>query len=122
MTARSRILVAAAACMMLGAMGVTAGGADAAVRPPVGLWAGRGFAATAGAPTSAECMEQFGVACYSPLQVEQAYDLPPLYAKGLNGRGRTIAIVDPFGLPTIRHDLATFDSAFGLPAPPAFRV
>jgi hypothetical protein len=31
-------------------------------------------------------------------------------------------IVDPFGSPTIRHDLGVFDRAFRLPAPPSFRI
>ena len=67
-------------------------------------------------------MKALGIACYSPLQVERAYDLPPLYARGLDGRGRTIVIVDPFGSPTLRHDLRVFDYAFGLPGPPSLRV
>ena len=67
-------------------------------------------------------MKALGIACYSPRQVERAYDLPPLYARGLDGRGRTIVIVDPFGSPTLRHDLRVFDRAFGLPGPPSLRV
>jgi subtilase family serine protease len=31
-------------------------------------------------------------------------------------------IVDSFGSPTIRSDLATFDAQFGLPAPPSFKI
>jgi len=75
-----------------------------------------------GPPTSASCRDSYGLACYSPRQIQQAYDLPSLYAQGLDGRGRTIVIVDPFGSPTIRHDLRIFDSAFGLPGPPSLRV
>ena len=60
--------------------------------------------------------------CYRPSQFQQAYDLKPLYASHLNGRGRTIIIVNSFGSPTIQRDLATFDKAFGLPAPPSFKV
>src|ERR1022692_144139 len=117
MSARNGILaVAAAACALFGAAGVTACSTSAGVRHGGLLPDGHG------PPTSAECMKKLGVACYSPLQVQRAYDLPPLYAKGLNGKGRTIVIVDPFGSPTIRHDLATFDRAFSLPAPPAFRI
>jgi hypothetical protein len=73
----------------------------------------RGYHGEVGPPTSADCLEKFGIACYSPLQVERAYGLPGLYAKGFNGKGRTIVIVDPFGSPTIRHDLHVFDKAFG---------
>jgi subtilase family serine protease len=60
--------------------------------------------------------------CYSPRQVRRAYGLGPLYAKGFDGRGSTIVIVDPFGSPTIGHDLRAFDSALGLRDPPALRV
>lgn len=57
-----------------------------------------------------------------PSQLAVAYDLGPLLARGIDGAGQTIVIVDSFGSPTIAHDLATFDSYFGLPAPPSFRV
>jgi subtilase family serine protease len=62
------------------------------------------------------------LACYSPLQLEKAYHLRALYAKGFTGTGRTIVIVDPFGSPTIRHDLKVFDHAFGLHGSPRFKV
>jgi hypothetical protein len=39
-----------------------------------------------------------------------------------NGAGQTIAIVDAFTDPNITGDLATFDSTFGLPAPPSFSI
>jgi hypothetical protein len=39
-----------------------------------------------------------------------------------NGAGQTIAIVDAFTDPNITADLATFDSTFGLPAPPSFNI
>lgn len=73
-------------------------------------------------PGSAFCQQSYRLDCYSPRQIEQAYDMLPLYARGLNGRGRTIVIVDSFGSPTIRHDLRVFDGGFGLPGPPSLRV
>jgi subtilase family serine protease len=73
-------------------------------------------------PTTADCESAFQVACYEPAQIQQAYNLPMLYAKGVNGQGATIVIVDSFGSPTIVNDLATFDGQFGLPAPPSFRI
>ena len=72
--------------------------------------------------TTAECEAQFRVACYEPPQVQQAYGLPALYAKGVTGKGATIVIVDSFGSPTIMNDLATFDGQFGIPAPPSFTI
>jgi subtilase family serine protease len=73
-------------------------------------------------PTTAECVSQLGLACYSPAQFQTAYDMKALYAKGLTGKGKTIAVVDSFGSPTIKADLATFDKAFGLPAPPKLTI
>jgi subtilase family serine protease len=73
-------------------------------------------------PTTADCEQAYSVACYEPAQIQQAYDLAPLYARGVTGKGTTIVIVDSFGSPTIRNDLATFDTTFGLPAPPSFRI
>jgi len=92
--------------------------ADVAVRPGVQR-AGR---VQASPPATADCEKLYKVACYQPAQIQQAYDLPSLYARGVTGRGRTIVIVDSFGSPTIRNDLAVFDKTFGLPAPPKFTI
>jgi subtilase family serine protease len=73
-------------------------------------------------PDTAQCESDFGIACYRPAQVQRAYNLPALYARGVTGKGATIVIVDSFGSPTIGGDLATFDAAFGLPAPPSFTI
>jgi subtilase family serine protease len=56
-----------------------------------------------------------GIRCYSPPQFRDAYDLNPLYARGINGHGRTIVMVDSFGSPTLQHDLDAFDAQWGLP-------
>jgi subtilase family serine protease len=74
------------------------------------------------APTTADCEASFQVACYAPFQLQRAYRFNPLFKQGLNGKGSTIAIVDSFGSPTIRQDVAQFDADFGLPAPPSLRV
>jgi subtilase family serine protease len=73
-------------------------------------------------PTTADCERRFHVACYQPFQIQRAYDLAPLYSKGIDGRGTTIVIVDSYGSPTIGHDLAVFDHAFGLSPPPSLTV
>jgi subtilase family serine protease len=57
----------------------------------------------------------------SPAQAWAAYDLAPLLRAGIDGKGQTIAVVDPFGSPTIAHDVAIFDKRFGLP-PLSLRV
>jgi subtilase family serine protease len=74
------------------------------------------------APSQAHCTAAFSARCLTPGQVETAYDLGPLYERGITGRGETIVIVDSFGSPTIKHDLAVFDKQFGLPAPPSFTI
>jgi subtilase family serine protease len=73
-------------------------------------------------PTTAQCKAQDGIACYSPNQLRTAYQLPAVYARGITGKGQTIVIVDSFGSPTIKADLATFDRHYGYPAPPAFKI
>ena len=78
--------------------------------------------ATSQPPTTADCETAFQVACYEPGQIQTAYNLQPLYQGGVTGRGRTIVIVDSFGSPTIRNDLAVFDKTFNLPAPPSFKI
>ncbi|MEV6929365.1 S53 family peptidase [Dactylosporangium sp. NPDC051485] len=65
--------------------------------------------------STSDCLTQIGIHCYSPLQYRTAYNLNPLYARGITGKGRTIVIVDSFGSPTIQHDLEAFDAQFGLP-------
>jgi subtilase family serine protease len=73
-------------------------------------------------PTTSQCVQEIGLACYSPQQIQTAYDTGPLYASGLDGSGQTIVIVDSYGYPHISEELAVFDHDFGLPAPPSFNI
>jgi subtilase family serine protease len=66
--------------------------------------------------TTSQCQAEIGISCYTPLQYHTAYDLNPLYSRGITGAGRTIVIVDSFGSPTIASDIKTFDAQFGLPS------
>ena len=78
--------------------------------------------ASATPPSTAQCEKAYGIACYAPGQIQTAYSLPALYTRGATGKGTTIAIVDPFGSPTIKADLAAFDKAARIAAPPKFTV
>ena len=78
--------------------------------------------ALSGPPTTAYCERHFKIACYLPGEIEQAYNLPALYREGITGKGQTIVIVDSYGSPTARHDLAVFDRAAHLPAPPSLKI
>lgn len=81
-----------------------------------------GFVRSTQPPTEQYCEANFGILCYGAPQVETAYDEQPLFRRGLSGRGETIVIVDSFGAPTIRHDLAVFDRTYGLTPPPQFTI
>src|SRR5271157_1109460 len=63
---------------------------------------------------------------YNPQQIQSAYGINQIKFSGGtvtgNGAGQTIAIVDAYNDPNITSDLATFDTKFGLSAPPSFKV
>jgi subtilase family serine protease len=50
------------------------------------------------------------------------YNSTGLLSKGINGTGYTIGLLDFYGNPLVANDLATYDSTYGYPAPPSFRV
>jgi subtilase family serine protease len=134
----ARLAAAAAGALALVAVplttAVTATSAARAARPPVAAASSAGAgpqlrpgavharAAQSAPPTTSYCEQHFHIACFEPPQVQQAYNLPPLYRSGVDGRGQTIVIVDSFGSPTIAHDLSAFDRTFHLSAPPSLRV
>ncbi|HTZ44942.1 MAG TPA: S53 family peptidase [Jatrophihabitans sp.] len=129
----SKVAVTALAATALGtSLAVTAGTTTSASAAPIHHAATvRPIPAVAGhvlaqnlafPPDTAYCEANIGIACYSPLQYQQAYDLKPLYKAGITGKGRTIAIVDSYGSPTIAHDLAVYDQNYGIPAPPSLQV
>lgn len=70
----------------------------------------------AGSPTAA-CRRQLHFSCYDVDQIAHAYGIDTLHRAGLTGRGRTIVIVDAYGSPTVRRDLAVFSRQHGLPRP-----
>jgi subtilase family serine protease len=98
---------------------VTASGPQIAVYPDAIMLS---HAPTAAPPTDSDCQAVENLDCYTPDDLRNAYDLPALYARGATGKGETIMIVDAFGSPTIKADLAAFDAQFGYPAPPKFTV
>jgi len=55
-----------------------------------------------------------GIRCFTPQSMTAGYNFGPLYTSGLTGKGKTIAIIDSFGSPTIADDLHVFDTGFGL--------
>jgi subtilase family serine protease len=74
------------------------------------------------APTSKECQDRAGGPCYSPEQMQRAFNLEPLYQQGINGSGQTIVIIGAGHTDTVEQDLHAFDKAWGLPDPPSFKI
>jgi subtilase family serine protease len=106
------LLVAGALAWLLFA--AAASGAHSSLplpQPAVSDW--QQVSASTTPPTEAQCFS-VGRRCFGPQAIQSAYNVAPLYAQGLTGKGETIAIVDSFGSDTIAHDLHVFDQAFGL--------
>jgi subtilase family serine protease len=75
-----------------------------------------------GAPKNSVCKSMDKLACYSPLEMRNIYNLTPLLNAGFNGKGETIVIISSFGSPTITNDLHQFDKDYGIPDPPSFKI
>ena len=78
-------------------------------------------AATARAAHQTPFCPQVNLVCYTPAQLQQAYNFPT-GKKAPTGAGQTIMVVTAFGSPTIEADLAQFDAENGLPDPPSFTI
>ncbi len=67
---------------------------------------------------------------YTPSMIRAAYGFNQLTSfstsgggtEPANGAGQTIAIIDAYNDPNITGDLAAFDAAFGIAAPPSFTI
>lgn len=134
MLARRMLLPVGAIVLLLSLM-AGAAGASSTSTSALGRGAGRsgvllsspalGVRLLAGSiqpPTDAYCRATTGSPCYSPQEIRRAYGLDDILGRGDDGKGETIVIIDAFGSPTIASDLASFDTGYGLPAPPTFRV
>jgi subtilase family serine protease len=105
----------AAALALLAAACSAADRHAAAARSPVAALLAAPVA-SALAPKPPPVVDCFpGARCYGPSQLYRAYDLLPVYRGGNFGQEQTVAILDAFGSPTLRRDLAAFDAAFHLP-------
>ena len=118
------ITIAAAACALAfcgtAAAAVTAAGAAPRTTFPALTHAGLYYirhVSPDDPPSTQECQALLQINCYDPAQVEQAYNLTSLYNSGITGKGKTIALIDVFGSPTIDADLTEFDNFLGMQAP-----
>lgn len=74
-------------------------------------------------PPNASTAECNSIAtCYSPQQIQVAYGVTPLLARGIDGRGETVVLpelaypVANLPVSDLRQDMKKFDVLFGLPA------
>ncbi len=69
-------------------------------------------------PYAASCAVQNAASpCYTALQLQEAYDLKPLFSKGLDGKGVTVVVLAEGVSSALRSELRVFDAAFHLPTP-----
>lgn len=54
--------------------------------------------------------------------LRSVYNSTGLLAKGFNGTGYTVALLDFYGYSLVSKDLADYDTTYGIPAPPSFTV
>jgi len=54
--------------------------------------------------------------CYDPYQIRHAYNTDALIDAGIDGRGKTIVIVDAFQSPNIVQQLNFYNTFYGLPS------
>jgi subtilase family serine protease len=73
------------------------------------------------ASRTAECNSV--TTCYTPRQLQVAYGIAPLLARGIDGRGETVVLPElakglfpPTSYSDLRHDLSRFDALFGMAA------
>jgi subtilase family serine protease len=130
----TRLAITVLSVLVLGSPGAAAVGASAGVSAALSsahVGTARPIPAVTGhilvgtltfPPDTAYCQAVLLISCYSPIQYRKAYDLQPLYNAGITGKGRTIAIVDAFGSPTIANDLHVFDQNYGIADPPSLKI
>jgi subtilase family serine protease len=117
------LVLLALACLLLTAAGGRATSRHiGALALPTGRVDAKLVSNSTQAPTDQFCRDNIGVPCYSPQEIQHAYGVDSLINSGNNGAGQSIVIIDSFGSPTIASDLATFDTDYGLPAPPSLQV
>ena len=106
------IFALAAALKPPGVASSQTGRTAALFQPAVAEWQFLGSSTTP--PSEAACFA-VGRRCFTPVAMQNSYNVGPLYAAGLTGRGKTIAVIDSFGSATIANDLNVFSTAFNLP-------
>jgi subtilase family serine protease len=106
------ILALAAALKPPGIASSQTGRTAALFQPAVAEWQ---FLSSSTTPPSESACFAVGRRCFTPVAMQNSYNLSPLYMAGSTGKGKTIAVIDSFGSATIANDLNNFSTQFGLP-------
>ncbi len=106
------VLVLATACEPVQVAAGSAATASGTAQPP-----------SASPPSSSTGACGAGQACYTPQQLQVAYDVKPLLDRGIDGRGETVVLPElaesqpnPPSVTDLRQDMTAFDDLFRLPA------
>src|SRR5262249_47629110 len=102
---RGILVAVGAACLIATVAVLAATGAKTTVGAAVPRTVGEYQSISGGAtpPTQAACAAIAG-RCFTPQAMRAAYNIPPLYQQGYDGRGQTIAIMDSFGNDNMAND------------------
>jgi len=66
-------------------------------------------------PTDQVCQARSDGGCFSPEDIQQAFNITRLYQLGYDGRGQTIVLLGAGNTTTLQEDLRQFDETWGLP-------
>jgi len=116
--ARAAVLALSAPLLTLGAIPASAATIGHAMAPAVDSESQVDFFSDSEADTTIKlppCLGMIPLGCFSPDTIRKAYGTRSLLDQGTTGKGSTIVVIDAFDDPMLNADLATFDTAFGLP-------
>ena len=82
--------------------------------PPCSTYFGQKLATDQ--PQAFGAFRPYATCGYTPSQLQGAYGVSKLLARGINGRGQTVAIIDAYDSPTIGADANEYSHRHGLPA------
>jgi len=107
--------IAAASALVAGLVAAPSSAGAATSVPPFDISIGPNFTQLAAPLSTSQCQQAYKVDCYGATQLRRAYNVAPLFRRGIDGSGVTIVEVIPYGSPTLQHDLDVYDRQFGLP-------
>jgi len=110
------VIGAAVACVVAPALLSTGSSSSATFHPDGSTFVPNGpVSSFSGAAGRGRSLCAQGLSCYTPQQLQTAYDFPTGW-RAPTGAGQTIVVVVAYGNPQLESDLAAFDSLFNIPS------